>query len=121
VTLYQKLTKTMPKITKKPLSCKQLAENPPAMGKTEAGVMTAFNVVRFRVKPGHEEHFIAAHRNRKPGLHGFRGGALIKTGERIASSASGQASKGWPTRGPKISQSLIRSATMLRTSAPGWA
>jgi hypothetical protein len=44
--------------------------------------MTAFNIVRFRVKPGHEEHFIAAHRNRKLGLHGFRGGALIKTGER---------------------------------------
>jgi hypothetical protein len=44
--------------------------------------MTAFNIVRFRVKPGHEEHFIAAHRNRKYGLHGFRGGALVKTGER---------------------------------------
>ena len=46
------------------------------------GSMTAFNIVRFRVKPGHEEHFIAAHRNRKLGQRGFRGGALIKTGER---------------------------------------
>ena len=46
------------------------------------GSMTAFNIVRFRVKPGHEEHFIAAHRNRKLGLRGFRGGALIETGER---------------------------------------
>jgi len=44
--------------------------------------MTAFNIVRFRVKPGHEEHFIAAHRGRKLGLRGFRGGALVKTGER---------------------------------------
>ena len=44
--------------------------------------MTALNIVRFRVKPGHEEHFIAAHRGRRLGLHGFRGGALVKTGER---------------------------------------
>ena len=44
--------------------------------------MTAFNIVRFRVKPGREEHFIAAHRNRKLGLRGFRGGSLVKTGER---------------------------------------
>jgi hypothetical protein len=44
--------------------------------------MTAFNIVRFRVKPGHEDHFIAAHRGRKLGVHGFRGGALVKTGER---------------------------------------
>ena len=44
--------------------------------------MTAFNIVRFRVKPGHEEHFIAAHRGRNPGFKGFRGGALVRTGER---------------------------------------
>ena len=44
--------------------------------------MTAFNIVRFRVKPGHEEHFIAAHRGRNLGLRGFRGGTLVKTGER---------------------------------------
>src|SRR6266568_7167158 len=46
------------------------------------GNMTAFNIVRFRVKPGHEEHFIAAHRGRRLEVRGFRGGALIKTGER---------------------------------------
>ena len=44
--------------------------------------MTAFNIVRFRVKPGREEHFIAAHKSIKPAFMGFRGGALIKTGER---------------------------------------
>jgi hypothetical protein len=44
--------------------------------------MTAFNIVRFRVKPGREEHFIAAHRKARPGFKGFRGGALVKTGER---------------------------------------
>jgi hypothetical protein len=43
--------------------------------------MTAFNIVRFRVKPGHADQFIALHRGRNPGLKGFRGGALIKTGE----------------------------------------
>jgi hypothetical protein len=44
--------------------------------------MTAFNIVRFRVKPGHEEHFIAAHRGRNLAMRGFRAGALVKTGER---------------------------------------
>jgi hypothetical protein len=44
--------------------------------------MTAFNTVRFRVKPGREEHFIAAHRAVKFNPKGFRGGGLIKTGER---------------------------------------
>jgi hypothetical protein len=38
--------------------------------------------VRFRVKPGHEAQFIAAHRGIKPGFVGFRGGALVKTGDR---------------------------------------
>lgn len=44
--------------------------------------MTAFNIVRFRVKPGHEQHFIAAHRGFHHSFNGFRGGALVKTGER---------------------------------------
>jgi hypothetical protein len=43
--------------------------------------MTAFNIVRFRVKPGHEQQFIAAHRAFKRPFAGFRGGALVKTGE----------------------------------------
>jgi hypothetical protein len=43
--------------------------------------MTAFNIVRFRVKPGRQEHFIAAHRAARPGFKGFRGGALVRTGE----------------------------------------
>jgi hypothetical protein len=43
--------------------------------------MTAFNIVRFRVKPGHQEQFIAKHRGVKPSLKGFRGGSLVKTGE----------------------------------------
>ena len=42
--------------------------------------MRAYNVVRFRIKPGQEERFIAAHRI-DPDFKGFRGGALVKTGE----------------------------------------
>ena len=44
--------------------------------------MTAFNVVRFRVKPGFEEAFVEAHRNVGPAFKGFEGGYLIKTGDR---------------------------------------
>ena len=44
--------------------------------------MTAFNVVRFRVKPGREEQFIAAHRNAGRNFEGARRFVLVKTGER---------------------------------------
>jgi hypothetical protein len=37
--------------------------------------------VRFRVKSGHQEQFIARHRGMNPGLKGFRGGSLVRTGE----------------------------------------
>ena len=43
--------------------------------------MTAFNIVRFRVKPGRQDHFIAVHRKTKPKFKGFRGGVLVRTGE----------------------------------------
>ena len=43
---------------------------------------TAFNVVRFRVKPGREQAFIDAHRNADFAAQGFRRGSLVKTGER---------------------------------------
>jgi hypothetical protein len=43
--------------------------------------MTAFNIVRFRVKPGDEQRFVDAHRTMKPDLKGFLGGALVKTGD----------------------------------------
>ena len=44
--------------------------------------MTAFNMVRFRVKPGSEQDFIEAHRRMHPQLRGFMGGSLVKTGDR---------------------------------------
>jgi hypothetical protein len=45
--------------------------------------MTAFNVIRVRVKEGREEEFIKAHRRMKPeDFPGSRRGLLIKTGER---------------------------------------
>ena len=43
--------------------------------------MTAFNVVRFKVKPGNEQQFIDAHRKTRPAFKGFLGGSLIKTGD----------------------------------------
>ena len=43
--------------------------------------MTAFNVVRFKVKPGNEQRFVEAHRVAKPEFKGFLGGSLVKTGE----------------------------------------
>jgi len=44
--------------------------------------MTAFNVVRFPVKPGREQDFVDAHRRAKRDFKGGRRFALIKTGER---------------------------------------
>jgi len=44
--------------------------------------MTAFNIVRFRVKPGREQAFIEAHRRANISLKGFLRGSMVKTGER---------------------------------------
>ena len=44
--------------------------------------MTAYNIVRFRVKPGCEQQFIDAHKNANFAAKGFKGGALVKTGDR---------------------------------------
>lgn len=44
--------------------------------------MTAYNVVRFRTRPGREEAFIAAHEKATLDVAGFRKGALVKTGDR---------------------------------------
>lgn len=45
--------------------------------------MTAYNVVRFRVKPGMDKQFVDAQRaSMQERLPGFLGGGLIKTGDR---------------------------------------
>lgn len=45
--------------------------------------MTAYNVVRFRVKPGREQDFVSVHQDfRRETMKGLRKGALIKTGDR---------------------------------------
>ncbi len=44
--------------------------------------MTAYNVVRFKVKPGQEPQFLDAHRHMARDFPGLRGGGLIKTGDR---------------------------------------
>jgi hypothetical protein len=44
--------------------------------------MTAWNVVRFRVKPGREEEFLAAHRAvDRGGFKGMRRFSMFKTGD----------------------------------------
>ena len=43
--------------------------------------MTAFNSVRFKVKPGGDEEFIEAHRKAERDWPGLRRASLIKTGE----------------------------------------
>lgn len=44
--------------------------------------MSAFNVVRFRVKSGQEQNFIDLHRSASRDFQGFLRGSLIKTGDR---------------------------------------
>ena len=43
--------------------------------------MTAFNAVRFRVKPGREDDFLDAHRNTAADWPGLRHVNMVKTGE----------------------------------------
>jgi hypothetical protein len=43
--------------------------------------MTAFNVVRFRVKPGREKEFISLFKKADRGFAGMRRISMIKTGE----------------------------------------
>jgi antibiotic biosynthesis monooxygenase (ABM) superfamily enzyme len=44
--------------------------------------MTAFNAVRFRVKPGRDQEFLDAHRRIKAEWPGLRHANMVKTGER---------------------------------------
>ena len=44
--------------------------------------MTAFNVVRFRVKPGREQEFLDAHQNIRSIWPGCKRFDLIRTGDR---------------------------------------
>lgn len=44
--------------------------------------MTAFNAVRFRVKPGREQEFLDAHKNVPARWPGLKHANIIKTGDR---------------------------------------
>ncbi len=44
--------------------------------------MTAFNTVRFRVKPGREQEFLDAHKKVEASWPGLRHANIVKTGER---------------------------------------
>jgi hypothetical protein len=43
--------------------------------------MTAFNAVRFKVKPGREQDFLDAHKKADRGWPGLRSANLIQTGD----------------------------------------
>jgi quinol monooxygenase YgiN len=43
--------------------------------------MTAFNAVRFRVKPGRDQEFLDAHKKIQPDWPGLKRVNMIKTGE----------------------------------------
>ena len=65
--------------------------------------MTAYNVVRFRVKPGLEEQFIEAHRRSITPFKGFLGADLVKIGDRnycFVKITKGPAPKMVVVRGP---------------------
>ena len=44
--------------------------------------MTAFNVVRFRVKPGRDQQFLDAHKKVRVDWPGLKSANIIKTGDR---------------------------------------
>jgi hypothetical protein len=44
--------------------------------------MTAFNIVRFHVKPEHDQAFLDSHRNVAAEWPGLRRASIIKTGDR---------------------------------------
>lgn len=44
--------------------------------------MTAFNVVRFKIKPGREQEFLDAHKGVENNWAGLRHANIVKTGER---------------------------------------
>ncbi len=45
--------------------------------------MAAFNVVRFRVKPGRDQEFLDAHKHILEEWQGLRRVSIVKTGEQI--------------------------------------
>jgi hypothetical protein len=44
--------------------------------------MTAFNIVRFRVKSGREQEFLDAHKKAQVSWPGFKHAHMVKTGDR---------------------------------------
>ena len=44
--------------------------------------MPAFNIVKFRVKPGQDARFLDAHRDGRADWPGLERGVIVKTGER---------------------------------------
>ena len=52
------------------------------IGQERGTNMSAFNVVRFRIRPGQEARFLDAHRDGKASWPGLLRGVMIGTGDR---------------------------------------
>ena len=62
--------------------------------------MTAFNAVRFKVKPGRDQDFLDAHREVGRDWAGLRHASIIEAGgAATASSPSGTTWTAWPPPG----------------------
>jgi hypothetical protein len=84
--------------------------------------MSAFNVVRFKIKPGMEDAFLDAHRNAVAGWAGLRHANIIAAGEgRYCIIAEWDSMDAMAAARPQMIATLDSSATRWPISAAGWA
>ena len=85
--------------------------------------MTAFNVVRMRVKPGFVDEFLKFHREEDLGaMPGMKRMTVVEPASGTsASSANGPGWTRWPRRARRWSQRSIPSGRSSRISAAGSA
>jgi hypothetical protein len=79
IDLPLRLTRALPCRNPLPPRRGRLHDRSPAMGEH---AMTAFNIVRFRVKPGRDQEFLDAHNDIAGSWPGLKHVNMIKTGDR---------------------------------------
>ena len=83
--------------------------------------MTAFDIVGFRVKRGHQDQFPAGHRGMNPRLKGFRGGYLVRSGEDLLHRRVGELPEDRRRTAPHDRHSRRVSRTSRRPRRRAWA
>lgn len=81
--------------------------------------MTAFNTVRFKVKPGREQEFLDAHKKVQANWPGLKHANMIQTGERTFCK-NGVIWMHLRTRDLIWLQRLIHFAALLKTLVEVW-